>query len=192
MHATPALNSHNAAFFTSTSLRQDGPIRKSLNHFHYEYCLISDGKALAKTFKFKYEANWEDPDQKHEPDKPTDLSNGFLPLSDHPRWQMSSSSVLGYEALLSKPDLIKWPHGLLLKLAVPAIRETAEQTMSPVVAPLNLTIFFRLLARLHETGYPKHWLSGILTDILLDRIKPSARPPSTCPLDFSKVRLLES
>lgn len=188
LFAVPTLKSHKASFFTSKCLRQDGRTWKSLNHFNNEHCLLNDATSLEKAVQVKYGGNWDDPEQKHELDTPMNASKEFMPSLDYQCWQKSTSSPNAYENLLSRSTLTKWLHAVLFKLALPAVRDTAAESMSPVQAPLNLSTFFRLMRRLHEIGYPKHWLSGILTDILLDKVVTSARPPNTSPLDIDEVR----
>ena len=54
-------------------------------------------------------------------------------------------------------------------------------------APCNLAAFFRMLVHLHTTGYPGHWLSTVLCNILPNSVTTSARPPETASLHIDEV-----
>ena len=54
--------------------------------------------------------------------------------------------------------------------------------MMLIHSPLNLTVFVRLCIHLHDVGYPAHWISTVLDNLLTGKITTKARPPSTDPL----------
>lgn len=76
---------------------------------------------------------------------------------------------------MPRSNLEHWLHGHLLKICLPHERPFVSDR--PVHAPLNLTAFLRLVARMHEVGYPAHWLSGTLASICEGSITTTARAP---------------
>jgi hypothetical protein len=72
-----------------------------------------------------------------------------------------------------------WLYAIFLKIALPA---SVSEMGSCIYSPLNLTIFFRLISRLHELGYPAHWLSEVISAILSNQVHTTARFPCTSPL----------
>lgn len=81
--------------------------------------------------------------------------------------------------LSPRSEVEHWLYAIFLKLALPACVDRLD---TYVYAPLNFTIFFRLIIRLHEFGYPAHWLSGVLSVILSNQVHTTARFPRTSPL----------
>jgi hypothetical protein len=81
--------------------------------------------------------------------------------------------------LSPRSEVEHWLYTILLKIALPA---SVFEVNGYVYAPLNFTIFFRLMVRLHEFGYPAHWLSGVLSAILNNQVHTTARFPRTSPL----------
>ncbi|KAK3367220.1 hypothetical protein B0T24DRAFT_709914 [Lasiosphaeria ovina] len=77
--------------------------------------------------------------------------------------------AMAFDQLQPRAELEKWVLSFFLKLCLPVRRA------SNLPAPLNLTAFPRLLARIHGAGYPAHWLSDILADLV---IVTTARPPT--------------
>jgi tetratricopeptide (TPR) repeat protein len=72
-----------------------------------------------------------------------------------------------------------WLYAIFLQIALPA---SVSEMGSCIYSPLNLTIFFRLISRLHELGYPAHWLSEVISAILSNQVHTTARFPCTSPL----------
>lgn len=60
--------------------------------------------------------------------------------------------------------------------------------MGSIFSPLNLTILYRLLLHLSNVGYPSHWLSGVLDNLLQGRINTTARPPRSDPLKIKETK----
>jgi len=83
---------------------------------------------------------------------------------------------------MTRSQLEHWMCAFFFKLALPINRPIGAQNVDQVHAPLNLTAFFRVLRMLHGNGYPSHWLAETLVAILENRVKTSARPPRTFPL----------
>ncbi|CAN9204036.1 unnamed protein product [Alternaria alternata] len=78
-----------------------------------------------------------------------------------------------------RSEVEHWLYAMFLKLVLPA---SVSEMSSYIYAPLNVTIFFRLIVRLHELGYPAHWLSEVISAILSNQVHTEARFPSTSPL----------
>jgi hypothetical protein len=91
--------------------------------------------------------------------------------------QVKSSSSLSKPS--TRENVEHWLHAMFLKIAVPVC---TCQIRDNIYAPLNTTIFFRLLIQLHKLGYPSHWLSDILTSILDNQLHTTARFLRTPPL----------
>ena len=91
-----------------------------------------------------------------------------------------------YEDLLDLPAFQKWLYTLLFKIMMPYYRSPfGQQNWSGLIYwPFNVTIFFRLLSRLHDLGYPTHFIVSSLNKILTGVITTTARPPRSCPLSI--------
>ncbi|KAK0385346.1 hypothetical protein NLU13_7822 [Sarocladium strictum] len=90
-------------------------------------------------------------------------------------WARSGIKRVPANQRMSRASLEHWLHSHLLKICIPYHRPVTSS--SPVHAPLNLTIFLRLVIHMHEVGYPSHWLSGILHSICEGKITTRARFP---------------
>ena len=88
--------------------------------------------------------------------------------------------------LMPREKLETWLYRLLLKLAIPAHREAVS--FVPIYSPLNLTVFYRLLLHLSNVGYPSHWISGVLDNLLEGRINTTARPPRSDPMKIKETK----
>lgn len=97
---------------------------------------------------------------------------------------------------MPRERLETWLYRLFLKLTIPA-HKPAIQSWVLINSPLNLTVFYRLLLHLSNIGYPAHWLSGVLDNLLSGRITTTARAPRSDSLKIketkaSKPRLSQS
>jgi hypothetical protein len=70
------------------------------------------------------------------------------------------------EELATRQELSIWLTRLFLSLALPP--PSAPVPMR-IPQPLALNAFVKTIQKLHEVGYPSHWLSGVLEDLLTDR-----------------------
>ena len=154
---------------------------KSIASFNNEYLVMHENSQLSKVFRAKYHGNFEDPEGSQ-----ADMPNP-LPVMDYHMWSRLSPDKLVFEKLLPRADLEKWLFGLFFKLYVPSPRLPGYM-WSIIYAANNITIFFRLLRRLHEVGYPAHWLSQLLLRILANDVTTTARPPKSCPLSFQETK----
>ena len=108
------------------------------------------------------------------------------PLAQYIQWSRTSHDPLSFPNLLPRAKLSKWLFTIFFKITVPANRKGQDWHHTLIYAPLNLTVFFRLLIHLQQVGYPSHWLSEILVQILEDQVITSARPPQTSPLSIQE------
>ena len=120
-----------------------------------------------------------------------DLDGGpsINPLGEYFKWRRTNTSPLDFSSLLPRPALQKWLFALFLKIALP-VNRTSQPWDTLIYCPLNLTIFFRTLIHLHKTGYPSHWNSEVLIQIIENKFTTSARPPQTSPLDIKEAQTL--
>ena len=139
-----------------------------------EYTALPKDSQLSQVFRARYAGNYEGDDD-----------GGMFPTSEYLCWAREPTDRLAFEELLLRADLEKWLYGLFLKLEIPMTRGFG-MFWSIIYAPMNLAVFFRLLIRLYEIGYPAHWLSGVLTRILTNKVTTSARAPKNSPLTFEE------
>lgn len=90
-------------------------------------------------------------------------------------WENVDAKRLRGPKLLNRAKLEHWLYAHFLKLVLPWPR--AHMSSEPLVAPLNITALIRLVVRMHETGYPAHWLAGVLEALCSGKITTTARPP---------------
>ncbi|KAL8948848.1 MAG: hypothetical protein Q9183_007652, partial [Haloplaca sp. 2 TL-2023] len=119
--------------------------------------------------------------------KDLDDSNVPLSLASYLHWTCPSRDPLPFDELLPHAKVTTWLFSIFFKIATPAdrSRQVWEETIYP---PLNFTIFFRILIRLHQFGYPAHWLSEALVQILEGEVSTSARSPETSPLSIVEAQ----
>ncbi|KAH8826843.1 hypothetical protein DL96DRAFT_1556053 [Flagelloscypha sp. PMI_526] len=75
--------------------------------------------------------------------------------------------------LATRTELNFWLHRLMIYAMIPPAPQLESVR---VVYPNNLVAVFNIIVHLQTIGYPLHWLSEFLTDILLDRCYSSAVP----------------
>ena len=75
----------------------------------------------------------------------------------------------------SKADLIHFIHSSFFRLALP-VHNRSSHLPQTIREPLTISSLFRVLTRLHEVGYPGHWLSEALEPLLSDTLVTRARP----------------
>ncbi|KAL8658086.1 MAG: hypothetical protein Q9226_001290 [Calogaya cf. arnoldii] len=109
------------------------------------------------------------------------------PLTEYLHWIRTTQGPLSFDQLLSRPKLTAWLFTMFYKIVLPADRSSQEWGKL-IYAPLNLTIFIKILIHLQELGYPAHWLSGALVQILDDQVTTSARPPESSPLNIAEAQ----
>ncbi|WDK21941.1 tetratricopeptide [Colletotrichum graminicola] len=147
------------------------PMFETHDQFLTEYILMYDAKQVADHFGLVKEKETggviSNPIAKM-------IGNQFM-TEDYFIWSRSGSKKTPLSRLMTRPALEKWLHSHLLKICIPYPRPLWSD--SPVHAPLNLTAFFRIVVRLHEVGYPAHWLADVLASICEGSITTTARSP---------------
>ena len=111
------------------------------------------------------------------------------PLGEYFKWRRTDTSPLDFSSLLPRPALQRWLFALFFKIALP-VNRSSQPWDTLIYCPLNLTIFLRILTHLRRTGYPSHWISEVLTQIIENKVTTSARPPQTSPLDIKEAQTL--
>ena len=96
-------------------------------------------------------------------------------IGNYAIWEKVPHAILDRKDMLSRPQLEEWLYAHFLKICLPYPRDI--RAMAPVLSPLNLTAFLRLISHLSDLGYPSHWPSGILSALCSGTITTSARPP---------------
>lgn len=164
LHAIPALYPGEHSYVTATCLRNP-PRWKSHRHFDNEYIGLNDPAELESIFHVKSEP-------------PEDLG-AFPVLAQYVKWHHQPVET-SFSNLLPRSHFETWLYRLFLKMAIPIKRPLRDFAL--VYSPLNLTAFLRLCCHLHSVGYPAHWISGVLEDLVSGKIRTTARPPRTDPL----------
>lgn len=198
-----------AAMYGRPLLREDSPSNlrftvllnppmftgDSDSHFQAEYLLMHDDQRISDHFSLKR----RDPENIFDslPAPMADLLSMMQPggLDGHPgaggyfTWDAvvpeKEKLTHGEDDLLPRPALEKWLYALFLKICLPYPRERFSDR--PVMAPLNLTAFLRLLALLSERGYPAHWLSGVVAALCGGEVETTARAPRRVAADPAEV-----
>ncbi|KAL8759612.1 MAG: hypothetical protein Q9199_000656 [Rusavskia elegans] len=109
------------------------------------------------------------------------------PLAEYLHWNRTNHGPLSFERLLPRPKLTTSLFTMFYKIVLPADRSSQEWG-ELVYAPLNLTIFIKILIHLHGLGYPAHWLSEPLVQVLKDQVTTSARSPESSPLHIAEAQ----
>ncbi|KAK6845943.1 hypothetical protein PG987_001131 [Apiospora arundinis] len=88
----------------------------------------------------------------------------MYPLMPYYKWERvaAPSKSMEFRDLMPQPQLAKWLHAHFLKICLPYKRGRAFDLVD---APLNLTVFIRLLIQVAELGYPAHWLSKLVGEL---------------------------
>ncbi|EFA80371.1 hypothetical protein PPL_07205 [Heterostelium album PN500] len=74
-----------------------------------------------------------------------------------------SQAATSLDNLLSRDELTAWLTKLFISIALPAPNPPMQACM--VNAPNNISVFFCLVKRLVDIGYPRHWLQSIIEQI---------------------------
>jgi hypothetical protein len=89
--------------------------------------------------------------------------------------------------LLPRKPFTKWFFGVFFRLALP-FNQNNSPSNGIILSPLNLTILFRLISYLSTIGYPSHWLSECLENVIENKVVTTARPPRTKPMRPADVQ----
>ncbi|KAF4632283.1 hypothetical protein G7Y89_g5844 [Cudoniella acicularis] len=103
------------------------------------------------------------------------------PMADYSYYVWAQASPNSFSQLMPRAEFTKWFYGLFFRLTLPF-----QQQLLPyyevIFSPLNLTILFRLIPHMVSLGYPAHWLSEVLNNIISNHVLTTARPPRTKPM----------
>ncbi|KAG0146775.1 hypothetical protein CROQUDRAFT_106917 [Cronartium quercuum f. sp. fusiforme G11] len=109
----------------------------------------------------------------------TPEDNGPFPLVHYLLWERIPQQPMSFEQLKPQEKFLHWLYTQFMKLCHPYPRPKFDQAL--VYAPLNMTVFLRLVGLVSELGYPAHWLSKLIDSILSVKIITTARPPALLP-----------
>ena len=178
LYAAPLLKSNEESYYSFTCLRNPG-IWSTMQDFNNEYMLINDYHTLNRLFQIKRSDDHME--------RLFESGLGMFMFSDYTKWQYVRRKPFPFSYLLPKEALTKWLYALFFKFALPTDRSHMHFN-NLIFCPLNLTIYFRILLRLHESGYPRHWLAIALSNIIANSVTTSARPVETAPLEIEEAR----
>lgn len=104
------------------------------------------------------------------------------------QWQRKGIKSRDLESLHPRAFFQRWLFALFFKIVLPAEQSSHDWYRGIINSPLNLTMIFRVLVILHGVGYPSHWLSEAIEQVLEDKVTTSARPPQSSPLTIEEVQ----
>ncbi|CAJ2505394.1 Uu.00g127880.m01.CDS01 [Anthostomella pinea] len=177
LYGAPLLESGSGTGLLSCVLRNP-PEWKSLDQFLSEYLLMYDRELIHTHFGVRLSK--ETPEMNLATTGP-----GLYPLIPYYLWEKSPVERSGLEKLMSRPAFFKWMYAHFLKICLPHLRPFTSFTM--VYAPLNLTVFLRLISHVADLGYPAHWLSALIGSLCEGEITTTARAPRNFVLDKAQV-----
>lgn len=112
----------------------------------------------------------------------------LLPLIKYnPYSREALDSQDAWSALLPQVEFQKWFYSLFFRIALPHNVNIAK-THEIILSPLNLTVMFRLITQPRDFGYPSHWMSGILDNIIENKVIATCRPPRATPITVSALK----
>eukprot|EP01113_Clastostelium_recurvatum_P030106 TRINITY_DN3648_c0_g3_i2.p1 TRINITY_DN3648_c0_g3~~TRINITY_DN3648_c0_g3_i2.p1 ORF type:complete len:1023 (+),score=197.58 TRINITY_DN3648_c0_g3_i2:481-3549(+) len=96
-------------------------------------------------------------------------------MTDEPRWGLAPTLPIPRHDLFSVDALTSYLMRLFLFLTLPV--DQVPNQHSRINYPLNMLSFVATLHRLVAVGYPPHWISSVLAQLLSGSISTRARPP---------------
>ncbi|KAI0884846.1 uncharacterized protein GGS22DRAFT_189057 [Annulohypoxylon maeteangense] len=138
----------------------------NLRHFNAEYLLMHDPNMIRKHFSVELAEVIRDTVP-----VPSIHMSTSIPMIHYHRWEGRKSGAIPLEQMMSKMSLCKWLHAHFLKICLPSYRHE----ICRVFAPLNMTMFMRLVVHMGHLGYPGHWLSEIIKSLSSGDIHTAAR-----------------
>ncbi|KAK7991439.1 hypothetical protein PG988_000233 [Apiospora saccharicola] len=133
-----------------------------------EYLLMHDRKLIESHFGVKLSST-----------TPEGYKKDTWPLIAFYKWERVAvpSKRMEHGELMPQASLMWWLCSHFLKICLPYRRDPAFHPDGLVFAPLNLTMFMRLLVHVSELGYPAHWLSALINNLLAGHLTTTARAP---------------
>ncbi|KAM0716120.1 hypothetical protein Q7P37_008634 [Cladosporium fusiforme] len=178
LYALPLTHPGDSSYITSTCLRNP-PRWKSEAHFHNESVGLNAPSDQAKVFRVRSSGSRDLEFGK----MASSLLGSSQLMNSYHFWHHFARSQT-FADLMPREKLETWLYRVFLKLAIPAHKQ-AIQSYVLIYSPLTLIVFYRLLLHLSNVGYPAHWLSGVLDNLLKGRINTTARPPRS---DLMKIK----
>ncbi|KAI1820128.1 hypothetical protein F4861DRAFT_88847 [Xylaria intraflava] len=171
IHGLAILRDDKQSTMTSNVLRNT-PQWVVHKDFLCEYLLMADRAEITSTFS----ACLTESSAAEERDLDGKLVGGYGAVMCHPlSWARLSRKPLSWPKLMPRRRVEHWLYSHFLKICLPYSR-TGDFDIF-IVAPLNLTMMFRITAHLFKVGYPAHWLSDVLTNLATGEITTTARAP---------------
>lgn len=110
------------------------------------------------------------------------------PMADFSFYTWSSPEPLSdYEFLLHRKGFHRWFYSLFFRIALPFNQDLWNNT-TVILSPLNMTVIFHILIHLRGFGYPSHWLSEVLLNIINNNVVTTCRPPRISPSKVADVK----
>ncbi|KAI0972462.1 hypothetical protein F4678DRAFT_61104 [Xylaria arbuscula] len=169
MYAVPLLKQGNGTGLTSNVLRNP-PRWKSIDQFNAEYLLMHDRDLIRKHFAVKLSPLTQ------EGGSSVFIAIASMTMSDYRMWESVGQRKLVFTERLPREKLFYWLYSFFFKLCLPFPRSVPHFTL--VYAPLNMTVFMRLLGLVAELGYPSHWISSIVSAVASGEITTTTRTPT--------------
>ncbi|KAF2418776.1 hypothetical protein EJ08DRAFT_739021 [Tothia fuscella] len=183
LHAFPILqNAACPGTIKSTCLR-NSLVWKSLADFDNEYLLTGttrmQGSAVYSLFRVK------PPTKAPEPGDP-------VSLAEYHEWTRFDEKRIEFSAKATpaRESLERWLYAIFLKSALPVQQDLQSPSSYSlfVYSPLNLNVFFRIIEYIQRLGWPAHWISGVLSDIVTNNVTTTVRPPRSVPLSRKEAQ----
>ncbi|KAL1959924.1 hypothetical protein VTO42DRAFT_592 [Malbranchea cinnamomea] len=169
LYGIPMCKLEPGSYITGTCLRNPTAFA-TIDHYLNEYLVISDRTDLRKILQVQQVKGLFDSEE---------VNPELFPVFTYLNWQRSKNRPHSYAALMPRKEFVRWLNSVFFRIMAPC-----HITKYPIEAPLNVTIFFRLLIYLCDVGYPKHWISSVLINILEDNVVTAARAPKNSPRAF--------
>ncbi|TIA18147.1 hypothetical protein D6C80_03603 [Aureobasidium pullulans] len=166
LYGVPLLHPDDSSAVISRILL-NWPAFKTHERFLTEYTLLTDVTSVEKHFSVKL---------REDSSSLQNWGSDALELQDYTMWTVGSSKPLRGDQLMSREANEKYFQAHLLKICLPYPR-SIHVTNTGVRSPLNITVLFRLIGQFHKIGYPAHWLSEVLGNLLEGTIMTNARAP---------------
>jgi hypothetical protein len=175
--AVPLLHPHPSSAVNSRVLLNT-PTWSSHEHLLTEYTLLTDLESVEKCFNVKLRQ-----------DSPSliDWGPSVFEVSDYTMWTVGSSKPLRRGELMARHVVENYFDAHLLKICLPYPRDKYSGSFD-VRSPLNPTSLFRLIIHFHKMGYPAHWLSDILGNMLEGTITTTTRAPRQLAMTVREAR----
>ncbi|CAG8971364.1 hypothetical protein HYALB_00006913 [Hymenoscyphus albidus] len=185
LYFAPLLADVPWSVFMSTSLRNGGTW-KSIEAFLAEYqCITSESQLMQLTNVAIVDKGPDDSlalphpmSQMFGPDM-AGLMHG-MPMAGYISYTYVGHKPQPFQRLLAKKPFMKWIYAQFFRLVLP-FNVDISFVSGIIFSPLNITTFFHLLIQLRSLGYPSHWLSEALTNILTNKVLTTCRPPRATP-----------